>query len=60
MNTNEMEWIHSMQKKDTLAPEERNVGEMIYTLTLADFRKMPDVNFFDIATMDAHVRSLFN
>lgn len=60
MNANELDWFYEMHKKDTVSPERDMNGETIYTLFLADFFKMPDVNFHDVAMVDAHLKSLFN
>ena len=60
MNENEMAWMRPMFHQDTLVPVEKTEGEESYTMLLDDFHKMPVVNFVHVASMDAHVRSLFN
>ena len=60
MTTNEMEWLDGMYYKDTIAPGGYLKGEMVYTMYLADFFRVPDVNFRDVALVDVHLKSLFN
>ncbi len=60
MNTNELDWFREMHQEDTLAPALEMQGERIYTLFMADFYKMPEVNFHDVAQVDTHLKSLFN
>ncbi len=60
MNTQDLYWYQRMHKKDTVKSTENVEGEQIYTVMLADFLRMPDVNFNDVACIDEHVRSLLN
>lgn len=36
------------------------VEEEVYTIYMADFFKMPDVDFKELAQLDPYVRALFN
>lgn len=60
MNTNELNWLQGMHQKDTLVPVRNLQGETVYTIYLADFFKMPDVNFHAAAAVDVYLKSLFN
>lgn len=60
MNTNELDWFRGMHFVDSAAPAVDTGGEAIYTLYMADFLKMPDVNYREVASVDLNLRSLFN
>jgi hypothetical protein len=60
MNVNELEWMRDMHKKDTSIPPVCVDGEIVYTVFLRDFFKMPDVNFLEVAQFDSHVKALLN
>lgn len=60
MNTNKPSWLEGLHKLDTKKPMTAIDGETVYTVYLADFLKMPDVNFWELSKHDVAVRALFN
>lgn len=57
---NDKSWIDDIQWQDGMGPSGGEVGEEIYTLTMGDFLKMPDVDFRELIKFDPHLRSLLN
>ena len=57
---NDQSWIGDIQWQDAAGPSDSIEGEEIYTLTMGDFLKMPEVDFRELVNFDSHLRSLLN
>lgn len=57
---NDQSWINDIQWDDDVMPVEPVGDEEIYTLQMADFLRMPDVDFKELASFDPHIRALMN
>jgi hypothetical protein len=60
MNPINYDWLNGLHARDTRTPERNVEGEVVYTLYVRDFLKMPDVNFECLSSSDACLKSLFN
>ncbi|MCG3203866.1 MAG: hypothetical protein KCHDKBKB_00543 [Elusimicrobia bacterium] len=60
MNAYEANWILAMQRRDTSIPENPSEGELIYTLFLSDFIRIPHVDYRNLSVVDAQIQTLFN
>ncbi len=49
-----------MHSEDVAGPQQGMEGEEIYTLSMGDFLKMPEVDFAELVRFDPHLRSLLN
>jgi hypothetical protein len=57
---NNQSWINQIVWNEKLAPMENLDNEVIYTLYLADFLKMPEVPYKELVEIDLDLRALLN
>jgi hypothetical protein len=57
---NDTDWFHDIQWQDLKQPTEDIRGEAMYTVFMADFLRMPYVDFRELATLDPAIRALLN
>ncbi len=57
---NELEWLNDIQWQDLQKPAESIEGETFYTVYMADFLRMPTLNFVDLSTIDPSIQALLN
>ncbi|MFN0118702.1 MAG: hypothetical protein ACKVQC_10500 [Elusimicrobiota bacterium] len=55
-----IDWIKEMITTDRHQPLALVANEVMYTVFLRDFYKMPDVNFSELAKEDPFIKALFN
>lgn len=57
---NNIDWFHDIQWQDLKQPPEDVRGETMYTVYMADFLRMPYVDFRELATLDPAINALLN
>ena len=57
---NKHDWIEGLQNEDRRGPVVNVEGEIVYTVFMKDFLRMPDVDFLAVAQVDPGIRSLLN
>jgi hypothetical protein len=57
---NELEWLNDIQWQDLEKPTGSIDGETFYTVYMADFLRMPALDFVDLATIDPSIKALLN